>query len=129
MLESSIRNRIMLHVSNLGVKIFTNPVGNAWTGKLQEYKNGIAKLLGARRVSYGLHKGSPDLIGWKRVRVTPQMVGKYIAVFVGIEVKSEDGRQSPEQKTFLAALERDGALSGEARSEADAERIVTRLEV
>jgi ribosomal protein S19 len=46
-------------------------------------------------VQFGLCKGSADLIGWKRVTVTPEMVGSTVAVFTSIEVKTRNRQAAP----------------------------------
>src|SRR5687768_7293599 len=74
------------------------------------------------RVPYGLCQGSSDLIGWKSLVITPDMVGTTLAQFVAIEVKGAKGRVKPEQKLFLALVERSGGLAGVARSEEDARK-------
>lgn len=67
--------------------------------------------------------GSPDWIGYQAVTVSQSMVGKRIAVFVGIEAKRADKipRVSKEQETFLNALTDAGGISGVARSAEDCE--------
>jgi hypothetical protein len=128
--ESAIKKSIMLLISNVyKVAIFTNPVGTGWVGKFirKNATDGLV-LQGARQISYGMYNGSPDLIGWKKIIVTPQMVGCTLAVFVGIETKDAKGKLTPEQQNFLDRLVNDGALAGVARNDADAIEIVTRLE-
>jgi hypothetical protein len=71
-------------------------------------------------VSFGLCKGSADLIGWKRVTVTPDMVGQQVAVFLSIEVKTLTGRIRPEQQQWLDAVQAAGGIAGVARSVDDA---------
>ncbi len=51
------------------------------------------------------------------------MVGHRIARLIGIEMKVEKGRVSPEQQAFVDAVNRDGARAGIARSVEDAGRI------
>lgn len=74
-----------------------------------------------RVVRYGLCKGSSDLIGWRTVEVTPDMVGKPVAVFVALEVKDR-GRLTAEQAQFLAVVQSAGGIAAEVRSVEDAER-------
>lgn len=126
MLESGIKNLIMVAISKLGVKVFTNPVGNAWQGVFLKRTPTGETILGpgARRIQYGLIKGSADLIGWKAVTVTPKMVGKKLAVFVGIEVKQPGKKPTPEQITFQNHLRADGAFCGVAASAEEAIAIV-----
>lgn len=44
----------------------------------------------ATRIKYGLVPGSADLIGWAPVKITPDMIGKTVAVFLSVEVKAKD---------------------------------------
>jgi hypothetical protein len=76
-------------------------------------------------VRYGLQPGSSDLIGWRTVTITPEMVGQQVAVFTSIEVKTATGRLTPEQRQWLAAVETAGGIAGVARSVEDALRITT----
>lgn len=128
MREDAIKDRIMLAVSQLGVKIFTNPVGNFWAGKFIKMDKGVAWIAHAHRVFCGLFKGSHDLIGWKAVKITPAMVGMTLPVFVGIEVKQPGEKRTPEQMHFDNTLRKDGGLCGVATSAEEAIAIVTRLD-
>ena len=76
-------------------------------------------------VRYGLQPGSSDLIGWRTVTITPEMVGQQVAVFTSIEVKTPTGRLRPEQKLWLSAVQAAGGIAGVARSVEDALRITT----
>jgi hypothetical protein len=76
-------------------------------------------------VRYGLQPGSSDLIGWRTVTITPEMVGQQVAVFTSIEVKTPTGRLRPEQKLWLDAVQAAGGIAGVARSVEDALRITT----
>jgi hypothetical protein len=77
-----------------------------------------------RPVSFGLCKGSADLIGWRTVTISPEMVGQQVAVFTSIEVKAASGRLSPEQRQWLDAVQAAGGIGGVARSVADAVAIL-----
>jgi hypothetical protein len=76
-------------------------------------------------VSFGLAKGSADLIGWTIRTVTQEMVGTQVAVFTSIEVKTPTGRVNPEQQQWLDAVQTAGGIAGVARSVEDALRITT----
>ena len=113
--EAQIKNEIRLAVGSLpGIRIFNNPVGLAYTKSDTGYTP----------IRMGLCPGSPDLIGWKSVTVTPDMVGRKLAVFAGIEVKNEKGRLRPDQVNFIEVLKDAGALVGVARSAQDARGIL-----
>ena len=77
-----------------------------------------------RPVSFGLAKGSSDLIGWTTRSITPEMVGQQVAVFTSIEVKSPTGRIRPEQQQWIDAVQAAGGIAGVARSVEDAERLI-----
>jgi hypothetical protein len=97
---------------------------------LRLYRNNCGSLPDPRTgrlVTFGLAKGSADLIGWRTVVVTPEMVGTRLAVFLSIEVKTPTGRASPTQQAWLSVVHGAGGLAGIARSVPDALRIATSL--
>ena len=110
--EQQIQQHIRLACSTGDTRLFRNN-----TGTLKD-QNG-------RPVQFGLCKGSADLIGWKRVTVTPDMVGQQVAVFLSIEVKTPTGRIRPEQQQWLDAVQTAGGIAGVARSVEDAHRLTT----
>lgn len=67
--------------------------------------------------------GTSDLIGHHTVTITPDMVGRQVAVFVAIEAKDR-GRLTPAQRAFLLAVHRAGGIAGCARSVDDARAIL-----
>jgi hypothetical protein len=95
------------------------------TGDTRLFRNNTGTLRDqhGRPVTFGLCKGSADLIGWKRVTITPEMVGTTVAVFVSIEVKTATGRLRPEQQQWLDAVQAAGGIAGVARSVEDAIRL------
>ena len=115
MSEQAIQQRIRIACSTGNTRLFRNN-----TGTLRD-PNG-------RPVQFGLAKGSADLIGWRSITVTPEMVGTQVAVFTSIEVKTPTGRVKPEQQQWLQAVQAAGGIAGVARSVEVAEallRIVT----
>jgi len=113
--EGEVQRRIRHFVSTIGCKIFRNNVG----AYVKEHK-GVK-----HRVTYGLCKGSSDLIGWRRHRVTQEDVGRDIAVFVAIETKAETGgRIEKGQQEFVDAVTQDGGIAVIARGIDDVERII-----
>lgn len=97
-------------------RLFRNNVGVA---KFRDEKTGNVRV-----VHYGLHKGSADLIGWRAVEITPDMVGQRVAVFVSIETKSARGSRAEDQKNWAQQVRAAGGLAGFARSVADAVKII-----
>jgi len=110
--EQRIQQEIRLAISHGDTKVFRN-------------NTGTLKDANGRPVQFGLCKGSADLIGWRTVTVTPEMVGQRIAVFLSIEVKTPTGRLRPEQQQWLEVVQAAGGIAGVARSVDDALRIVT----
>ena len=92
--------------------------------RLFRNNTGVLRDQHGRPVSFGLCKGSADLIGWTTRTITPDMVGQQVAVFTSIEVKTASGRLTPEQRQWLAAVETAGGIAGVARSVADAEALL-----
>ena len=76
-------------------------------------------------MQFGLCKGSADLIGYRTITITPDMVGQQVAVFLSIEVKNPTGRIRPEQQAWMETVQAAGGIAGVARSVEDALRIVT----
>ncbi len=101
------------------VRVFRNNTGMAWQG--QSVKKGSLLIIqNPRPLHAGLCEGSSDLIGWASVEITPDMVGRKIAIFTAIEVKTATGRSSPEQRNFIQQVQQAGGIAGIARNEEDA---------
>jgi len=90
------------------------------TCRLFRNNTGTLRDINGRPVSFGLCKGSADLIGWTSRTITPEMVGQQIAVFTSIEVKSSSGRVKPEQQQWLNAVQAAGGIAGVARNVGEA---------
>jgi hypothetical protein len=116
--ESEIQSEILREHRKLqGIRLFRNNVGNFWTGKHISTKDGFTVLKNARRVKCGLKVGSSDLVGWKTVEVTPDMVGKKVAVFCSPELKKpRGGVVSEDQENWINAVNLSGGIAGVVRS-------------
>jgi len=79
-------------------RIFRNNVGRT------ELKDG-------RFIQFGLCAGSSDLIGLQKIKITKDMVGKDFARFIAIEVKSEKGKLSREQTSFIEMVKSMGGIA------------------
>lgn len=111
--ETTLQQQIRLALGTRSdARLFRNQVGS-----LPDPRTG-------RLVTFGLARGSADLIGWRTVTITPDMVGQRIAVFTSIEVKTPTGRLAPTQQAWLGAVRGAGGIAGVARSVGDAIRIV-----
>lgn len=112
--EQQIQQHIRLACSNGPVRLFRNN-----TGTLRDQHG--------RPVTFGLAKGSADLIGWTTRTITPEMVGQQVAVFTSIEVKSATGRLRPEQQQWLEAVQAAGGIAAVARSVEDAQAALAQV--
>ena len=99
--------------------LFPNRVAKAWVGQLRSYINGRLELLNARPLEAGFGVGSSDLIGVTRITVTPEMVGKTVAVFTAVEVKVGKDKLSKEQREFLTLVQGWGGIAVECREVPD----------
>lgn len=107
--ESELKNRIRAILGfRMDIRIFNNA-------------SGFDKQ---RKVHYGMGIGSSDLIGFKFKTITQKDVGKSVAQFVAIEIKSQKGQPTAEQLAFIRTVRRFGGLSGIARTVREAEEIV-----
>lgn len=111
--ESIVLKHIMLALSKAGACVFRNNIGFA------TYPNGAV-------VKYGVaNPGGADCIGWKSITITPDMIGRQVAIFTAIEVKTDKGRLKPEQENFLNAVKKAGGYAGVARSPEQALALLT----
>ncbi len=86
---------------------------------------GTAKYKGGRRVKYGIcNPGGSDLIGWRIKTITPEMVGRRVAMFLAIETKTKKGRPSKKQLNFICRVLAAGGLAGVARDTDQALNII-----
>jgi hypothetical protein len=109
MSETDLQQRIRLALGTRpDVRLFRNN-----TGTLPDPRTG-------RPVQFGLARGSADLIGYRTVTITPEMVGQQLAVFTSLEVKTPTGRIRPEQTNWLHTIKRAGGIAAIVRSVDDA---------
>ncbi len=114
--ETILQQQIRLALGiNPDARFFRNQVGS-----LPDPRTG-------RLVTFGLARGSADLIGWRTITITPAMVGTRLAVFTSIEVKTPTGRVRPEQQAWLEAVHHAGGIAGIARSVTDAQALLSNL--
>lgn len=106
--EAEIQRKIMLEASKQGMIVFRNETG----------------FCQCNSVRYGLCKGSSDIIGWKPVEITEEMIGTTAAIFTALEVKTQKGRPTKEQINFIQAVTRDGGYAGIVRSTYDVESVI-----
>lgn len=104
--EREIQDAVMLAAPRHGYRLLRNNVGVARAGR--------------RVIAFGVGgPGGSDLIGWRSVEVTQDMVGSRVAVFSAVECKDLRGRTSAEQENFLRVVREAGGIAIVARSEED----------
>jgi hypothetical protein len=109
--EHEIQNQIILECSQGNSRLFRNNVG-------------ATKTQDGRFIRYGLHTGSSDLIGWRTLEITAEMVGTKIAQFVSVEVKNKNGRPSKDQINWINTVNNQGGLALVARSKEEAKNAI-----
>ena len=108
--EAYVQNKIRLEVGVGEVRLFRNN-----TGALLDQSG--------RLIKFGLCKGSSDLIGFRSITITPDMVGTKVAVFSAIEVKDK-GKTTVDQRNFINVINKSGGFAGVARNVEDAKKIL-----
>jgi hypothetical protein len=106
------------------VRIFRNNVGVGFVGTPRDESGGIVTLVNYRRIRFGLFPGSSDLIGWKTVTVTSDMVGKKVAIFLSIEAKAPGKKPNADQKNWITQVNECGGIAGAVDCVADAENLI-----
>lgn len=98
--------RVLVRASELGARLFRNQCG-----KYRLARPACRECQSSGRVvASGLCIGSSDLIGWRSVVVTPEMVGRTLAVFVAVELKVDRNDVTEEQSQFLEVVDGAGGI-------------------
>jgi len=90
------------------VRLFQSRAGFAWQGK--SVVKGNIRIIKNAVPFHGMPDGFPDLCGWTSVEITPDMIGKTVAVFTAIEVKTGKQVLKKDQRGFRNIIERMGGL-------------------
>lgn len=120
--------RCLKRATEMGARLFRVNVGRAWVGERVDHQMrpippGWVVLKDARPFRSGV-PGMSDLIGWVPVEITPDMVGKTLAVYTAVETKTPRGRATAEQKQFLDVVSQSGGRAGVARTDGDLHNIL-----
>lgn len=95
------------------------------TARLFRNQVGACRTIDGRFIKYGIaNPGGSDLIGWHTVLITPQHVGRNLAVFVACEVKTATGKVSTTQQAFIDAVREAGGIGLVARSPQELEQVL-----
>lgn len=113
MSEAGAQAKIMLALGgHPRIRVFRNNVG-------------VAHFPDGSVVRYGLCPGSADLIGWREVTITPDMVGQTFAQFLSVECKAPKGRTTDKQDAWFFAVKRGGGVALVARSVEDVRHLLS----
>lgn len=114
-MEWEIMEKIAAACSKGGDQVFENRIGTVIDQRTNQY------------ISFGVGgKGAADLIGWKTIEITPDMMGKKVAVFCAIEVKRPGLEARTEQKAYLKKVDTAGGIAGVAHSVREAKSIIAK---
>ncbi len=95
--------------------------------KLYRNNRGAYQTKSGAWIRYGLgnqrERGS-DLIGWRELKITADMVGSTVAQFLAVETKSSDGRASTGQNEFIIRVQAAGGIAQIVRSEQELEVVL-----
>ncbi len=137
--ETDIAHNIMKAVSPSGARLFKNVRGMFYTKdcvmalvsamqvamKTLQFGPVFEAVKNLRQLMAGLQAaGSSDLIGFRPVKITEDMIGRTIAVFTAVEVKTATGAAKEEQSMFIEFVLKNGGFAGVARSPKDAKNIL-----
>lgn len=114
--ENKVSDDLALYATGAGGRLFRN-------------NTGVCRHDDGSFVRYGVGgNGGSDLIGFTRMTVTPEMVGRTVAVFTAVEVKSPGEKPTKDQGKFLSMVNDKGGIGvwGTSCSEVF-ERIFARL--
>jgi hypothetical protein len=89
---------LLLAASRAGHRLFRN-------------NQGVGRMPDGSTVRYGVGLGGSDLIGWTRLVVTPEMVGKTVAVFTAIEAKTGKQKPTRQQHAFMDTVMEAGGIA------------------
>ena len=112
-----------IEASRRGWRLLANAVGLGWIGRvdrewLETRKGGrarVVQLLNPARIKYGLVTGSFDLVGWRPLLITADMVGRTVAQFATVDAKTAGySRMSLDQKMWSRNVREAGGFAGVA---------------
>lgn len=114
--EKAVATQVDKVLETHGVRVWRNNIGLARynvKGKTWCVKYGVGG------------NGGSDLLGFMPITITPEMVGKRVAVFVAVETKREKGgKKTDAQQAFIDNIVAFGGLAGFASKWEDAIQII-----
>lgn len=108
--ERNLITEVQLFFTSIGSRMFRNNTGQGWQGSIGSKSPSSITLINPRPIHSGLATGSSDCIGWTSVEITQDMVGKKIAIFTAIELKTGKLKATQEQENFIQAVKNGGGI-------------------
>ena len=112
--ETEASDKILNALAKLNIKLHRVQAGEWWACSHPGDK--LYRMKGAQA-------GVSDYCGWRSIVITPEMVGKRVAQFVGIEMKTKTGKAREAQLNFGEAVRRDGGIAGVCRDATEATQL------
>jgi len=135
--ENNVMRMVWGAVAHLGTRLFRLNTGRGWISGLGpdgviQLTDGSVVIKAARSIAIGFStpsgdalKGASDLQGWTSIVVTPELVGRRVAIYTAIETKnSTGGTKRKEQKNFIEQICGAGGIAGFASSPEQAQGLV-----
>jgi len=115
--EGKVSADIALAFGHGDCRLLRNNVGGLYA------KDGRFVAYGLGSMGGNVFRGSLDWIGWRTVTITPDMVGRRVAIFASIDAK-DLAKPRPEQITFTNNVIAAGGLAGFAHNVDEARAIL-----
>lgn len=115
--EAEVTDEVIIESSKHGMRLFRNNSGSFIDSR------GVPVRFGLGNISKRFNKlmKTSDYIGWTPVVITPEMVGKTVAVFTALEIKEADWKYSGDerevaQKKFIDLVNNSGGIASFIKS-------------
>ncbi|WP_159711573.1 hypothetical protein [Geminicoccus flavidas] len=130
--ENPQQRECWLEIGKQGGKAFRLNSGKAWAGKGQRQPDGSVIIPYPQHITVGFGyvdntavSGPGDLFGWLPVVITPEMVGKTVAVALSAEAKRlVGGVVSKDQRDWIELVDGDGGIAGVVRTASDVRGLI-----
>ena len=123
--EAEVSDDVILEASKYNLKLFRNNSGSFVNPR------GVPVRFGLGNVSKRFNKlmKTSDYIGWTPVTITPEMVGKTVAVFTALEIKEADWKYSGDerevaQKKFIDLVNNSGGIASFIKNVAQVKQLI-----
>lgn len=113
--ESQVQQEVQIEAMNFNCNLMRNNSGALLDKEGRSVRFGLGNI--SKKQNENIK--SSDLIGITKVTITPEMVGKTVAIFTAIEVKKEDwnhnkklDKRETAQFNFIQWVNENGGIAG-----------------